>query len=138
MVQHALEDRDLSQNPKIWLQSRRIATANGTAADQFDRGLLHSQLEDFLADDDEPCRTGCFANTGIHRAGNSPARSTGESQRQAASTNEINFNLPDQDRETRGLSRAGDAAPGNAVIWRGLSRLTDIELGFALGAKLGG
>jgi hypothetical protein len=36
------------------------------------------------------------------------------------------------------LARAGDAAPGNAVIWRGLSRLTDIELGFALGAKLVG
>ena len=36
------------------------------------------------------------------------------------------------------LARAGDAAPGNAVIWRGLSRLTDIELGFALAAKLVG
>ena len=36
------------------------------------------------------------------------------------------------------LARAGDAAPGNAVIWRDLSRLTDIELGFALGAKLVG
>jgi len=36
------------------------------------------------------------------------------------------------------LARAGDAAPGNTVIWRGLSRLTDIELGFALGAKLVG
>jgi hypothetical protein len=36
------------------------------------------------------------------------------------------------------LARAGDAAPGNAVIWRGLSRLTDIELGFALGAELVG
>jgi hypothetical protein len=36
------------------------------------------------------------------------------------------------------LARAGDAAPGNAVIRRGLSRLTDIELGFALGAKLVG
>jgi len=36
------------------------------------------------------------------------------------------------------LARAGDAAPGNTVIWRGLSRLTDIELGFALAAKLVG
>jgi len=36
------------------------------------------------------------------------------------------------------LACAGDAAPGNAVIWRGLSRLSDIELGFALGAKLVG
>jgi hypothetical protein len=36
------------------------------------------------------------------------------------------------------LARAGDAAPGNAVIWRGSSRLTDIELGFALRARLVG
>jgi hypothetical protein len=28
------------------------------------------------------------------------------------------------------LARAGDAPPGNTVMWRGLSRLTDIELGF--------
>ena len=33
------------------------------------------------------------------------------------------------------LARAGDAPPGNMVIWRGLSRLTDIELGFMLGAQ---
>ena len=33
------------------------------------------------------------------------------------------------------LVRAGDAPPGNMVIWRGLSRLTDIELGFLIGSK---
>lgn len=33
------------------------------------------------------------------------------------------------------LARAGDAPPGNTVIWRGLSRLTDIEIGFLLGAQ---
>jgi hypothetical protein len=33
------------------------------------------------------------------------------------------------------LARAGDAPPGNMVIWRGLSRLTDIEIGFLLGSK---
>ncbi len=32
------------------------------------------------------------------------------------------------------LARAGDAPPGNMVIWRGLSRLTDIEIGFLLGS----
>lgn len=36
------------------------------------------------------------------------------------------------------LARAGDSPPGNRVIWRGMSRLTDIELGFALGAELVG
>ena len=33
------------------------------------------------------------------------------------------------------LARTGDAPPGNTVIWRGMSRLTDIEIGFLLGAQ---
>jgi hypothetical protein len=36
------------------------------------------------------------------------------------------------------LARRKDAPPGNLVMWRGLSRLTDIELGFQLGAQLVG
>jgi hypothetical protein len=36
------------------------------------------------------------------------------------------------------LARAKDSPPGNTVMWRGLSRLTDIELGFLMGAKLCG
>lgn len=36
------------------------------------------------------------------------------------------------------LARAGDSPPGNKVIWKGLSRLTDIEMGFLIGAKLVG
>jgi Transposase Tn5 dimerisation domain len=30
------------------------------------------------------------------------------------------------------LARTNDAAPGNTVMWRGLCRLTDIQLGFLL------
>lgn len=33
------------------------------------------------------------------------------------------------------LARAGDGPPGNMVIWRGITRLTDIELGFHMGAQ---
>ena len=36
------------------------------------------------------------------------------------------------------LARASDAPPGNLVLWRGLSRLTDIALGFQIGAQLVG
>jgi len=36
------------------------------------------------------------------------------------------------------LNRASDAPPGNTVIWRGLSRLTDIEIGYLLGAQHAG
>jgi hypothetical protein len=36
------------------------------------------------------------------------------------------------------LARAGDPVPGNIVMWRGLARLTDLTLGYALGSKLVG
>jgi hypothetical protein len=36
------------------------------------------------------------------------------------------------------LARANDPPPGNTVMWRGLSRLTDIELGANIGAKIVG
>jgi transposase Tn5 family protein len=36
------------------------------------------------------------------------------------------------------LARAGDPPPGNTVMWRGLSRLTDITLGTMLGAEFVG
>jgi len=36
------------------------------------------------------------------------------------------------------LARANDPPPGNTVMWRGLSRLTDIELGAIIGAKIVG
>ena len=33
------------------------------------------------------------------------------------------------------LARAADPPPGNTVMWRGLSRLTDIRLGAIVGAR---
>jgi hypothetical protein len=36
------------------------------------------------------------------------------------------------------LARTHDPPPGNTVVWRGLFRLTDIELGIMIGAKLVG
>ena len=35
------------------------------------------------------------------------------------------------------LARANDPPPGNTVMWRGLARLTDIELGFDLAKNVG-
>lgn len=36
------------------------------------------------------------------------------------------------------LDRACDPPPGNIVIWRGMSRLSDIAMGFQLGATIVG
>ena len=47
--------------------------------------------------------------------------------------------LLNEDRPPGGyLARAKDPPPGNADMWRGMSRLTDIELGFVMGAQLVG
>jgi hypothetical protein len=35
------------------------------------------------------------------------------------------------------LNRARDAPPGNRVLWRGMSRLTDIHLGYCLAKDVG-
>jgi hypothetical protein len=35
------------------------------------------------------------------------------------------------------LARATDPPPGNIVMWRGLSRFTDIELGFSIAQNCG-
>jgi hypothetical protein len=35
------------------------------------------------------------------------------------------------------LARASDSPPGNTVMWRGLARLTDIEIGFELAKNVG-
>jgi hypothetical protein len=36
------------------------------------------------------------------------------------------------------LNRKNDGPPGNTVIWRGITRLTDIQLGMQIGLKLVG
>jgi hypothetical protein len=36
------------------------------------------------------------------------------------------------------LARAKDPPPGNLVMWRGLTRLSDLQLGFILGTQLVG
>ena len=33
------------------------------------------------------------------------------------------------------LARVSDPPPGNIVMWRGLSRLTDIQIGVEIGAE---
>src|SRR5438128_7341797 len=108
MVQHALEDRDLSQNPEVWLQER--GTPKG-------REILQLRMQ----------------KTAIRLVKLAKVK-----DRQRPQTKSISTYLIRIARLGGYLARAGDAAPGNAVIWRGLSRLTDIELGFTLGAKLVG
>ncbi len=59
-----------------------------------------------------------------------------KSKRRRAAT--LSFYLTKVARLGGYLARTKDPPPGNAVMWRGLARLTDIELGFIIGAQLVG
>jgi hypothetical protein len=56
----------------------------------------------------------------------------------AATGNTLSLYLTKLARLGGYLARAKDPPPGNTVMWRGLTRLTDIQLGFILGAQLVG
>jgi hypothetical protein len=56
----------------------------------------------------------------------------------AATRNTLSLYLTKLARLGGYLARAKDPPPGNTVMWRGLTRLTDIQLGFILGAQLVG
>ena len=92
----ALHPTDLSQNSKVRLQSGRIEAPNGRASRPVAGRLLHSQLEDFLADHDEPRRASGFPDLGVHRAGNSSAQPTREGETNAGTSRRFAFSLPHQ------------------------------------------
>lgn len=110
----ALEDRDLPQDPEIRLPSREVQAANGRALGQSPCDVLYPRLppleirllNQFIHDDASPSANDCLSSYLIRIA-----------------------------RLGGYLARASDPPPGNTVIWRGMSRLTDIEIGFMLGAK---
>ena len=56
----------------------------------------------------------------------------------ATPSNQLSLYLTKLARLGGYLARAKDPPPGNTVIWRGMSRLTDIQLGFILGTQLVG
>ncbi|MHC2303210.1 hypothetical protein [Rhizobium mongolense] len=53
-----------------------------------------------------------------------------------ATPGSLNFYLTKLARLGGYLARASDPPPGNTVVWRGLSRLTDIRLGTEIAATL--
>ena len=50
------------------------------------------------------------------------------------SENDAQLELTKRARLGGYLARASDPLPGNIVMWRGLSRLTDIQIGVEIGA----
>ncbi len=56
----------------------------------------------------------------------------------ATPSNQLSLYLTKLARIGGYLARSKDPPPGNTVMWRGLTRLTDIQLGFILGTQLMG
>jgi hypothetical protein len=58
-----------------------------------------------------------------------------ESQSSSARSPTLKSCLTQLARRGGYLNRAGDGPPGNVVMWRGMSRLTEIELGFLMATE---
>ena len=100
---------------------------------------MYLELEGFLVDDDESLPPCCVSNLGFHVSGNPPADQLAkEPATRRAQRKSLTSYLTKLARLGGYLARVGDAPPGNRVVWKGLSRLTDIEMGFLIGAKLVG
>jgi len=139
VVFHALENRDLSQDPEIGLQSGGVALRTAARLANLIAVFCILSWRIFWltmmnrALPDAPPQL-AFTALEIHlldqlAKGKDPQRLWRTS---------VSGCLIQLARLGGYLARAGDSPPGNKVIWKGLSRLTDIQFGFLIGAKLVG
>src|ERR1035437_3838517 len=99
---------------------------------------LHPQLANLLDDHDESLSARCSAGTGVHQAGTTSAGRAAERQIYRPAQQDT-LRLSHQGCAAWRLPRQSErSSTGNMVMWRGLSRLTDIELGATIGAQLVG
>jgi hypothetical protein len=134
MVRDAVEDRGVPQDTEVRLQGRRVEAQNRGAARELDLGLLHLELAGVNRSAPEAPPSIALTKTEIElldrlvrdRGKATPHRKT------------IGTYLTKIARLGGYLARATDPPPGNMVMWKGLSRLTDIELGAAIGAQIVG
>ena len=135
MVCAALEHRDVPQDHEVRLQGGGLEIAICVATSQLDGDFRHHELANLLDDD---------------------VKSIGQSMTERIVLTPLEVDLldrlvTDQERDAKHkrlpeyltkiarlggyLARASDPPPGNMVMWRGLGRLTDIAIGFALATE---
>lgn len=138
LVCHVLEDRDVPQDPEVGVQGRGSTATYGRPAGQPHFRTLHPKLAHLLAHDDQPSSSAgppeiAFTKTEIELLD----RLVQESARTARAPPLVRnvFKLAQLGGY---LARASDPPPGNTVIWRGMRRLTDIQLGYELAIKRSG
>jgi hypothetical protein len=101
----------------------------------LDGGLLHPQLAGSLAHHAEPRRAGgpptiALTDTEVTLLD----QLVSDSGNRRCRPGTLSFYLTKLARLGGYLARTSDKPPGNVVIWRGLARLSDIEIGAELGA----
>jgi hypothetical protein len=121
MVRMAVEDRGLSQDPEVRLQSGGIEAQNSRTLGKIDRGLLHSELARVLDDDVERSATEAppdLALTDMEiRLLDHLVKEVGKNCSQAKT---LSHYLNKIARLGGYLARASDPPPGNMVMWRRL------------------
>jgi YD repeat-containing protein len=104
----------------------------------LNRRRTHPQLAHLLADDAESLCTVCTGNNSFHSARDRDSQPRCSCEGRAAKTPPLKISIIQLARLGGYLNRTRDAPPGNTVVWRGMSRLTDIELGYLMGAEVVG
>jgi hypothetical protein len=124
---------------EIRLSGRRGATQNRGALGEAHLGFLHPELASVLDDHDQSLGAECRARPRVDRGGNRASRPpVPDKDDRARCEKTLSSYLTKIARLGGYLARASDPPPGNTVMWRGLSRLTDIKLGATLSAGLVG
>ena len=118
---------------KSGCRAEESAAANRGAPGEADRGLLHPELAGVLDDDDQPLRAERRSWPCAHHWRDRDPRPSRARQAQAPPrAKTLSAYLTKVARLGGYLARTRDPPPGNIVMWRGLSRLTDIALGATL------
>lgn len=133
-----MEDRDLPQDPEVRMQSRGCKAQHSGTARKPDRNPVHFQLE----------------NLPDHKADRTSPDASPDDAFTELDQYLLDELVPNRTREKRVdrlghyilklarlggyLARAHDPPPGNTVVWRGLTRVTEIELGIMIGVQLVG
>ena len=138
LVRAAVEDRDLSQGAEVRLPGRAGPAPHGRAADEPAGRAVRRRLAGVLADDDEPgdARGPGRGRPDERRRSRSWTAWPGTRSPPAKPT--VSHYLVAIAKLGGYLARAKDPPPGNMVVWRGLTRLMDIHLGFELSRRVVG
>jgi hypothetical protein len=122
-----MEDRDLPQDSKIWMQGRGFTAAYRRPTRQSGFRLLHHQLAYLLVDDAQSDMPKCRSRTGTTDTEIDFLNRLVKDRKRSREAHSLSRYL--EIAQLGGyLARANAPSPGNTVMWRGMRQLTDMQL----------